>query len=238
MRVAVREAQAASHPQHLGEGEHNMTDSSNSDPTPSVGRVIDQVCTRFERAWQDVLERGPAGAPPLLEEFLNLLEAPARPPALAELLALDILYRRRRGDQPAAEDYGPRFPDLKPTTLAELLREPLEAPPTANATAGFPNAETCTVAGYVIEQELGRGAMGVVYKARHLRLKRLVALKVILSGPHAAPHELARFRTEAEAVARLQHPNIVQVFDIGEHAGNPYLALEFVDGGSLAKKDP
>jgi formylglycine-generating enzyme required for sulfatase activity len=76
--------------------------------------------------------------------------------------------------------------------------------------------------------------MGVVYKARHLALKRTVALKMVLAGGHAGPRELARFRTEAEAVARLQHPNIVQIHEVGEAGGHPYCALEFVAGGNLA----
>jgi serine/threonine-protein kinase len=93
-----------------------------------------------------------------------------------------------------------------------------------------------TVAGYDILGVLGRGAMGVVYKARQRGLNRLVALKMILSGAHASEHELGRFRTEAEAVARIQHPNIVQIYEVGEEDGRPYFSLEFVDGGSLDRK--
>ncbi len=92
------------------------------------------------------------------------------------------------------------------------------------------------VPGYQIEGVLGRGGMGVVYKARHLALKRMVALKMILSGGHAGEGERQRFRSEAAAVARLQHPNIVQVYEVGEHEGLPYAALEFIEGGTLAQR--
>jgi serine/threonine protein kinase len=91
------------------------------------------------------------------------------------------------------------------------------------------------VPGYEILGELGRGGMGVVYQARQLALQRTVALKMILTGAQAGPTYLARFRTEAAVLARLQHPNIVQIYDVGEAAGRPYFVLEFVAGGSLAR---
>jgi serine/threonine-protein kinase len=92
------------------------------------------------------------------------------------------------------------------------------------------------VAGYQILGELGRGGMGVVYKARQRGLHRLVALKMILAANHADETQLARFHTEAEAVARLQHPNIVQIHEVGEQDGLPYFSLEFVDGEPLDKR--
>jgi WD40 repeat protein/serine/threonine protein kinase len=92
------------------------------------------------------------------------------------------------------------------------------------------------IPGYEIEGVLGRGGMGVVYKARHLALKRPVALKMILGGGHAGEADRARFRLEVEAVARLQHPNIVQIHEVGEVGGLPFCALELVEGGSLAAK--
>src|SRR5260370_20491887 len=97
-------------------------------------------------------------------------------------------------------------------------------------------AAAVSVPGYEIEGVLGRGGMGVVYKARHLALKRTVALKMILASGHAGPQALARFRIEAEAVARLQHPNIVQGFEVGAAGRHPFCALEFGEGGNLAAK--
>jgi uncharacterized protein (DUF433 family) len=124
---------------------------------------------------------------------------------------------------------------------------PAPGPPAdpANPTLGWSgdaeSAESTTgrriaIPGYEILEELGRGGMGVVYRARHLRLERIVALKMILAGEHASEDLLARFHREAQVVARMQHPGIVQIFEIGEHDGHSFLALEFVPGGSLAAR--
>jgi tetratricopeptide (TPR) repeat protein len=110
----------------------------------------------------------------------------------------------------------------------------LDLPPVGARTPA--SANWPKIPGYEILSELGRGGMGVVYKARHTGLNRLVALKMIRSGAQAGEEELARFHLEAEAVARLQHPNIVQIYDIGAHEGRPFFSLEFVDGGTLAQR--
>jgi eukaryotic-like serine/threonine-protein kinase len=92
------------------------------------------------------------------------------------------------------------------------------------------------IPGYEVQTLLDRGGMGVVFRARHLRLNRLVALKMVLAGAYAGPQERQRFQQEAEAVARLRHPNVVQIYDVGESEGRPYFSMEFLDGGSLARK--
>jgi serine/threonine protein kinase len=117
-------------------------------------------------------------------------------------------------------------------TLADELVPP---PPVPGPPRALPR-----IPGYEILGELGRGGMGVVFKARQVGLNRLVALKMIALRPDLPESRraalLQRFRLEAEAVARLQHPNVVQVFEVGAHDGQPFFSLEYVEGGSLARR--
>jgi serine/threonine-protein kinase len=92
------------------------------------------------------------------------------------------------------------------------------------------------VPGYEVYEVLGQGGMGVVYLARQLGLGRPVALKMILHAAYAGPEERRRFHSEAEAIARVQHPHIVQIYEVGEAGGLPYFSLEFCPGGSLEDK--
>ncbi|MBP3957480.1 protein kinase [Gemmata sp. G18] len=115
-----------------------------------------------------------------------------------------------------------------------LAQTPDQIQRTAAAIA--PPSLGSAVAGYEIIGELGRGGMGVVYKARHLKLNRIVALKMVLNSGHADARDIARFVTEAQAVADIHHANVIQIFDSGEAHGCPYMAMECLDGGSLAQR--
>ena len=136
-------------------------------------------------------------------------------------------------DRDATADYDPDATDgfvHSPGVAAANTEE------ASRSTGGRKDRELPRITGYEILGVLGAGGMGIVYKARHLRLDRLVALKMIRAGAGARPDDLARFEAEARAVAAIDHPNIIKIFEIGEHDGLPYFSLEFLEGGSLAER--
>lgn len=119
-------------------------------------------------------------------------------------------------------------------TLPARLLTPQGVTPAEGQSGAGPCPQT--IAGYELLEELGRGGMGVVCKARQKGLGRLVALKMILHSDHASEEQRRRFFNEAEALARLRHENIVQIHEIGEHDGKPFFSLEYIEGSSLDKR--
>jgi WD40 repeat protein/tRNA A-37 threonylcarbamoyl transferase component Bud32 len=148
----------------------------------------------------------------------------------------DLAERRTKSPVAPSTQEAVTLPPQAPAAAGDETVAPPEGGFGTQPASSASGATPANVPGYEILGELGRGGMGIVYKARQTKLRRIVALKMILAGGHAGSAELARFRTEAEAIARLQHPNIVQVHEIGEHEGKPYFSLEFCAGGSLAQK--
>lgn len=141
--------------------------------------------------------------------------------AAAETFEFGPTQGRDKVRSPAASSPAPAS-EKKSDTIRDISQEPF------NLEMDFPK-----IKGYEILSELGRGGMGVVYLAHQEGLDRFVALKMIISGGQAGSDELTRFRTEAAAISRLQHPNLVQIYEVGEQDGRPFFSLEFVDGGNL-----
>jgi WD40 repeat protein len=157
--------------------------------------------------------------------------------AILDLVLGEVLLRQESGEKPGIEEYTARFPQFAELVRALLALHGLTLPgevPTERETAAPVQSGTAPdVAGYDILGELGRGGMSVVYLAQQKNPPRKVALKMIRS---ADASQADRLQIEAQAVARLQHPNIVQIFEVGIAAGQPYLALEYVAGGTLADR--
>lgn len=187
-----------------------------SSPSLDAQRRLDEACARFEAQWK-------AGPPPVMDDFLGAVPVDERRALLRELLALDEFYRRRSGESPRGESYAERHP-AHVETIHEFFAD------------GSGRAPLPRIPGFVIERELGRGGMGVVYLAVQEQPRRQVVLKMIRDGALAHPAAVKRFQVEAHAIARLCHPNIVQVHAVGDHEGRPYMVLEYVAGGSLDRQ--
>ncbi len=186
-----------------------------------------------------------AGEAARVEEYLTRYpELADERLAIIAFLRTEWRIRARIEPELSFQEYRQRFPELAQEliderhTLASDDRPgiPATLDTRANHATVTTRAELPRIPGYEIEKELGRGAMGVVYKARQLGLDRVVALKMIRHAENASVEDRQRFQVEVRALARLKHPNIVQIHEVGEHQGEPFFALEFVEGGTLAER--
>ncbi|MFN3192351.1 MAG: serine/threonine-protein kinase [Aureliella sp.] len=192
-------------------------------PIASLER-IDDLCAEFERQWQS---EEPQSIESILDQVSDELE---REVLLSELIALEVDYRTRRGDAPAKQDYLDRFPEDASVIKAALgereqSQKPFE-PPTIEALSElFPSLK--------VEALIGAGGMGAVYKARQQGLDRVVALKVLPEEFSRDVKFAMRFTREARTLAKLNHPNIVSVFEFGSVGDTYYFLMEYVEGSTL-----
>jgi WD40 repeat protein/serine/threonine protein kinase/Flp pilus assembly protein TadD len=214
-------------------------------PAPQPTQLVNLLLIDQRQRWQ-VGERIPAES--YLRRYPTL---DADPEAVVELVYSEFLLREEHSERPTLEEYRSRFPCYHDRLCLQVeLHLALQGSGTSSPGAAAARAPTLVtpaetaaelsgapqVPGYEILGELGQGGMGIVYKARQVALDRPCALKMILHGGRGSVPDRQRFHAEAQAIARLQHPNIVTVYEVGEHEGKPFIALEFCPGGSLDRK--
>ena len=212
----------------------HSSEPSNLTSVMPVADRIDLLCDAFECDWQN-------GKTPRLEDFLERIEVDAQAQLFRELLRLDFDYRGRKGTAINQTEYIGRFPSHVAAiadvfvTLTQTDEPSLDSQRVDASRVDVPILEIGRQFGdYQILGELGRGGMGAVFKARHMRLKKTVALKVLPTARTRDPDAVARFQREMEAVGQLRHPHVVEAHDAGEENGTHYLVIEYVDGLDVA----
>jgi eukaryotic-like serine/threonine-protein kinase len=208
----------------------------------SRGELVERICVDQVRRWR-------AGQQVPAESYLFRYPSLRDDEALFELIYGEYVLREERGATPSVEELSWRFPGFADRLCRQVeLHKVFDAADVADTPHSTgrasssepddaPELEGPFVApGFRILGELGRGGMGTVYKAWQVRLKRIVALKVLHAGSYADSSAVERFQAEAEAAARIQHANIVQIYEIGEHEGMGYLVLEYAAGGGLDRR--
>ncbi len=200
-------------------------------------KAIDSCCDEFERSWIE-------NVPYHIEDFLEGRAESDVQLLLPELIAIESYYRKKRGEPVAISDYVRRFPMIDRALMAlrsghgegfaERERDSDSSIPPFDS--HFRPSTSASIGDYLLLEQVAKGGMGVVYRAYHKKLDRIVALKMISSVSTPSPTETQRFLSEAQASAKLDHPGIVPIYEFGIHQSCPFFTMAFVEGSTLAEK--
>ena len=199
-----------------------MNPSVANDETLDIANQVDLICDDFESSWR-------SGQRPTIADYLERTVRPMRSTLLSELVRLEYTMRQECGERPTVDEYLSRFP-----TFSKLILTVLSEPGSRNRSAHTGLRKGVSISHFRLEEECGRGGFGSVWKALDTKLNRTVAVKLPLPD-RMGPGALSFLLREAQAVARLHHPNIVSVHEVGEDGEWAYIVSDFVEGTSLDK---
>jgi eukaryotic-like serine/threonine-protein kinase len=204
-----------------------------NEAAPPVAHLVAEILDRQDRAWR-------TGTRLSIDQILD--ENPSiagETGSILDLIHNEVFLRKELGQKPELQEYQQRFPNLSDSLRIQWeVDQWLFSESARDGIARSIGSEIRVhrIGRYEVKTLLGQGGIGVVYKTWDPSLKRMAAVKLLRSGRHATPQELTRFRTEAEAIARIRHAHVVQVFDVGDVEGEPFIAMELCAGGTLAER--